>query len=114
MNADETLQKAYAAFNARDIGAALELMSPGVAWPNGMEGGVAHGQDAVREYWTRQWEMIDPIVMPVSIRHEPDGCYTVEVHQLVKDLTGNVLVDRIVHHRYRLEHGLIESMEIPK
>src|SRR5437762_10165350 len=58
------LRDAYAAFNARDIDAALGTMHPDVVWPNGMEGGYVHGHDAVRAYWTRQWDVIDPHVEP--------------------------------------------------
>jgi hypothetical protein len=32
------LEQAYAAFNARDVDAALATMDPDVIWPNGMEG----------------------------------------------------------------------------
>ena len=35
----------YAAFNARDIDAALAGMHPEVDWPNGWEGGRVHGRD---------------------------------------------------------------------
>ena len=50
----ETLRRAYAAFNARDIEGALAAMHPDVEWANGMDGGFVHGHRAVREYWTRQ------------------------------------------------------------
>jgi ketosteroid isomerase-like protein len=43
------LKKAYQAFNARDIDAALATMQPDVLWPNGMEGGTVHGRVGVRE-----------------------------------------------------------------
>ena len=49
------LEKAYAAFNARDIDSALDVMHADVDWPNGMETGNVHDHDGVREYWTRQW-----------------------------------------------------------
>jgi len=113
MNQDarQLLQQAYVAFNARNIDAALALMCPDVVWPNGMEGGVVHGHAGIREYWTRQWSMINPTVQPLSIREE-EGRFDVEVQQLVKNLEGQVLVDRIVHHVYRLRGGRIASMEI--
>jgi SnoaL-like protein len=111
-NPEQLLRQAYAAFNARQIDAALALMSSEVVWPNGMEGGVVHGHTGIREYWTRQWGVINPIVEPLSIRKDPDGRFDVEVQQLVKDLNGQVLADRIVHHVYRLRGGLIASMEI--
>ena len=60
----DVLRRAYEAFNARDIEAALELMHADVDWPNGMEGGRVAGRDAVRAYWTRQFGMIDSRVDP--------------------------------------------------
>jgi SnoaL-like domain len=109
---EQLLRQAYAAFNARKIDAALALMCSEVVWPNGMEGGVVHGHIGIREYWTRQWGMINPTVEPLSIRENADGRFDVEVQQLVKNLDGQVLADRIVHHVYRLRGGLIASMEI--
>jgi len=108
----ELLKKAYAAFNARDLDGALATMQPDVVWPNGMEGGVVHGHDGVRAYWTRQWGMIDPHVDPVSFTPEESGRTAVSVHQVVRDLSGNVLLDRMVEHVYSLKDGLIQSMDI--
>jgi hypothetical protein len=56
----EFLRELYAAFNARDIERALSAMHHDVEWANGMEGGSVHGRKAVRDYWTRQWQSIDP------------------------------------------------------
>jgi hypothetical protein len=36
----------------------------------------------------------------------------VEVHQVVKDLEGKVLVDMMVGHIFRVEHGLIQRFDI--
>jgi ketosteroid isomerase-like protein len=109
---EHLLEQAYATFNARNLDAALALMCVDVVWPNGMEGGVVHGHSGVREYWTRQWKMIDPTVHPLSITEEASGRFDVEVHQVVRDLEGTVLMDRIVHHAYRIRDGLIASMDI--
>jgi len=106
------LQKAYAAFNARDLDGALATMNPDVVWPNGMEGGTVHGHEGVRAYWTRQWGMIDPHVEPVNFREDEPGRITVDVHQVVRDLSGNVMLDRMVQHVYTLRDGLIRSMDI--
>jgi ketosteroid isomerase-like protein len=111
-SAAELLKEAYAAFNARDIDRALATMKPDVAWPNGMEGGTVHGHDGVRAYWTRQWGMIDPHVDPVSFNVDESGRVVVSVHQVVRDLAGKVLMDRMVEHVYTLEDGLIRSMDI--
>lgn len=38
----ELLRVAYAAFNARDIDAALAIMTPDVVWPKAFKGGFVH------------------------------------------------------------------------
>ena len=38
----------------------------------------------------------------------------VSVHQVVRDLYGRVVSDGMVAHVYRIEDGLIRSMEIRK
>lgn len=106
------LKKAYAAFNLRDIDSALATMQPDVEWPNGMEGGVVHGRAGVREYWTRQWGMVDPHVEPKSFELDQTGRVVVAVHQVVQDLNGKTVLDRMVEHVYSIEDGLIRSMEI--
>jgi len=110
----ELLERAYAAFNARDLDGALATMCPDVVWPNGMEGGVVHGHDGVRAYWTRQWILIDPHVDPVSFSEDESGRIAVSVHQVVRELSGKVLLDRMVEHVYTLKDGLIQSMDIRK
>jgi ketosteroid isomerase-like protein len=106
------IKEAYRVFNARDIDAALALMQPDVEWPNGMEGGTVHGRTGVREYWTRQWKVFDPHVDPVSFTPDESGRVMVEVHQVVRDLSGSVLLDRMVEHVYSMQDGLICRMEI--
>ena len=106
------LRRAYDAFNARDIEGALALMHPDVEWPNGMEGGYVRGHEAVRAYWTRQWQLINPSVTPLSFSREPDGRTAAAVHQVVRDLSGATMSDRMVEHVYTLRDGLIEHMEI--
>ena len=106
------LKQAYEAFNARDIDGALATMKADVVWPNGMEGGTVHGHDGVRSYWTRQWRMIDPHVEPVGFKVDDAGRVVVTVHQVVRDLAGKTLLDRMVEHLYTMEGGLIRTMEI--
>ena len=106
------IKKAYADFNARNIDGALTTMHEVVDWPNGMEGGIEHGHDAVRSYWSRQWKVINPYVEPVKFDTDETGRIVVHVHQIVKDMTGKVLLDREVQHVYVLKDNLIQSMEI--
>jgi ketosteroid isomerase-like protein len=111
---DETalLKHLYDKFNARDMEAVLASLDPNVVWANGMEGGHVHGRDGVREYWTRQWAMIDPRVDPVAFSKGPEGEIIVEVHQVVRDLTGNVMVDQMVGHIFHSEDGLVRRFDI--
>jgi ketosteroid isomerase-like protein len=108
----DLLQSAYDAFNERDLDFLLLLMHPDVDWANGMEGGRIRGHEGVREYWTRQWDVIDPIVKPQRFETLPDGKILVHVHQLVRDLDGKVILDQTVQHIYHLDGPQIISMEI--
>lgn len=114
VNEETLLSNLYEAFNRRDIEATLAGMHPDVDWPNGMEGGREHGRDAVRSYWTRQWSMINPHVEPLKFEKTADGSIDITVYQFVKDLSGNVLIDGIVHHVYTIADGLILKMDIVK
>lgn len=106
------LRQTYQHFNDRDIDTTLSMMHPEVDWPNGMEGGIEHGHEAVRNYWTRQWMVLDPHVEPIGFNQEGNGKLKLTVHQVVHDIGGNLLVDQIIHHIYTFEKGLIKAMEI--
>lgn len=112
MDEPEFLTGAYRDFNARRMDAVLARLHPEVQWANGMEGGHVHGREAVRDYWTRQWSVLDPHVEPLRVEPDAAGRFVVEVHQVVRDLQGSVLVDTIVHHAYRMRDGLIGWMDI--
>lgn len=108
----ELLTFVYDAFNRRDVEPILAVMNPEVEWPNGMEGGWVHGREEVRSYWTRQWGMLDPHVEPVRFSKDGDGRIAVDVHQVVRDLKGNLLLDRMVQHVYQVRDSLILRMDI--
>ena len=67
---------------------------------------------SVRAYWTRQWDLIDPLVEPQAFSSEPDGRILVEVHQRVLDKDGATLLDGQVQHIYSIRDGLVRNMEI--
>jgi hypothetical protein len=109
---ERLLRRAYDAFNARDIEGALALMHPDVDWPNGMEGGRERGHDAVRAYWTRQFDVIDSHVEPVGFEVDEERRVVVDVHQVVRDLEDRVLSDGRVRHVYTFRDGLVVRMDI--
>jgi hypothetical protein len=106
------LKKAYAAFNMRDIEAALATMHPAIEWPKAFEGGYISGHAEIRSYWTRQWMEINPWVEPIKFTERPDGTIEVAVQQLVKSLDGEVLFDGLVKHVYTVQAGLLRKMDI--
>lgn len=108
----ERLKELYKCFNARDIEAVLRMLHRDVMWANGMEGGHVHGHDGVRDYWTRQWSKIDPHVQPDRFSTGEDDRTEVDVHQIVRDLEGNLLSDKRVHHVFKFADGLIRRFDI--
>ncbi len=108
----ELLQGMYVAFNRREIETVLAVMHSNVDWPNGMEGGRVLGKSAVRDYWKRQFALLDPHVEPKALTREADGRIAIDVHQVVHDKTGKLVVDQMVQHLYEFRDGLIQSMEI--
>jgi hypothetical protein len=118
MNGGQTLKDqdlikaAYIAFNSRNIDTILKIMHPDIHWPKAFEGGYVIGHEAVRAYWTKQWNEINPRVDPIAINKRPDGKVEVVVNQLVKDLDGNVLFDGKVKHIYVISNGLLQQMDI--
>ena len=108
----DLLQRLYQRFNARDLPAILGALHPDVMWANGIDGGHVHGHEGVRNYWTRQWAMIDPRVEPTGFATLADGATEVEVQQTVRDLDGKVLSDRTVRHIFHFEDGLVRRFDI--
>jgi hypothetical protein len=102
----------YSAFNQRNIDGVLAFMSAKVSWPKASEGGRATGKEEIRAYWTRQWKEFDPNVEPLEVLDQGGGKIQVRVHQLVKNLSGDVLSDSEVWHNYTIADGLIERMDI--
>ena len=108
----------YDRFNARDIDGVLAALTDDVAWANGMDGGHVHGHDGIRQYWTRQWSVVDPHVEPVGFETAADGSVVAAVRQTVRDLDGNLLTeahglkDATVGHVFRFRDGKVSRFDI--
>jgi len=107
----QLLNDMYAAFNARDIDSCLAGMHADVIWANGIDGGYVYGHQGVREYWTRQWKLVDPKVEPTGFRSHADKII-IDVHQVVHAIDGTLLLDRMVSHIFTLKDGLIRQFDI--
>lgn len=108
----QLLSAAYSAFNARDIDAAVKLMSADVTWPKAFKGGVVKGPTEIRAYWTEQWNEIDPRVEPSAFYPLNDFQVRVDVHQVVRSLEGHTMADEHVCHLFTIKDELIQSMEL--
>lgn len=106
------INKAYSAFNSRDIDTALSTFHSNVQWPKAFEGGYVSGHDEIRAYWTRQWSEINPNVEPLDVEERKDGTAEVTVHQIVKDLEGTQIFDGIVKHIFTVQDDLLIKMDI--
>ena len=115
----ELIKRLYSGFNTRDIDAVLAFLTEDVMWANAMDGGYARGHDGIREYWTRQWSIVDPHVEPVGFRMADDGAIFAEVIQTIRDLDGNVLKDqthglkdKTVWHIFSFRDGLVSRFDV--
>ncbi len=115
----EVLRRMYDRFNARDIDGVLAQFAEDVTWANGMDGGYVHGHDAVRDYWTRQWSIVSPLVEPKQFKKETDDFIIVEVQQSVRDLEGKPLQgqthglqDKLVGHVFHFQEGKVVRFDI--
>jgi hypothetical protein len=106
------IERAYSAFNKRDIDSALALMAKDVSWPKASEGGEVVGKEEIRAYWTRQWLEFDSHVEPLSMTEEHEGKTQVRVHQFVKNLRGDILSHSEVLHVFTTNGGLISAMNL--
>ncbi len=106
------LQNLYDAFNNREIETVISFMRPDVKWANGLEGGFVYGRDAVREYWTNQFKNIQAELKTLKFETDENNRNVVTVHQVIKDLQGNLLADATIQQIFTIESGLISLYEI--
>nr|WP_322666225.1 nuclear transport factor 2 family protein [Dendronalium sp. ChiSLP03b]MDZ8209004.1 nuclear transport factor 2 family protein [Dendronalium sp. ChiSLP03b] len=106
------LQNLYDAFNKGEIETIISVMHPDVKWANGVEGGFVYGRDAVREYWTNQYKVIQVQLETLKFETDENNRNVVTVHQIVRDLQGNLLADATIEQIFTIENSLISLYEI--
>ena len=106
------LQSLYTAFNNRELETIVSVMHPDVKWANGVEGGFVYGRDAVREYWTNQFKDIQVQLETLKFEMDENNRNVVTVHQIVRDLQGNLLADMTVTQIFTIKNDSIYLYEI--
>lgn len=101
----------YKNFNARNVDLVISKMTDDVKWANGMEGGYVCGHQSVKEYWMRQFTMVNSQVTPITIAMELEVS-KVLVHQVVHDMQGTLLADELVYHFFHLKNNKIAEFHI--
>jgi hypothetical protein len=109
---EQLLRSLYEAFNVRDVETCLAGMTPDVDWANGWEGGRVVGREAVRDYWRRQWAVIDSSAEPIAVTERPDGTVEVAVRLVARDQEGTVINDQQGVHVYAFRGDLVRRMTI--
>ena len=113
MNSNQKLlQNIYDAFNKREIETVLAMMADDVKWANGMEGGFVYGRDAVREYWRKQFETMRSQLEPLDYETDERQRDVVTVRLVIRDLAGNLLLEKTVQQIFTIENNLISLFEI--
>ena len=105
------LSDLYRAFNRREIDRVLSALSPSVCWPNVLEKTELRGHAAIRSYWLRQFETIEPRVEPVEFE-ERQGGVAVRVRQVVTVRATGQVTESSVTHTYSFDDGLVTSMVV--
>ena len=86
----DTLRRGYAAFNRRDVEAALSLFDPQIEWPDMLAGRTLRGRDEVRAYWLAQFEQFRSVAEPRGIGFGEELA-AVLVDQAVNNRSGKVV-----------------------
>lgn len=108
----QLVQHVYNAFNSHNANTALEVIHPQAEWANTMEGGLLKGHEEINSYWHRQWSYIDWHVQFVDLTVEDPGTVVVNTHQIIRDLSGNIVTLKDVQQVFRIEDGLIVEMRV--
>lgn len=107
------IERLIEAFNRRDIETILGSIAADADWPDAIDGGRIQGREAIRSYWTRQFQLIRVEITPLEYETLPDGGIAVHSMQLVRNLEGQVWSEAAVLHTFAFDtDGLIRRMDI--
>ena len=71
-----------------------------------------NGHQSIRDYWSRQWSYVTWQVRPMRFETTDPENIVVDVHQILRDLSGNIVSIRDLQHIFQIEDGLVKTMGI--
>lgn len=78
------VREAYDRFNDADISGLIDLLDPDVELPDVLSGGTIRGTEAIRQYWEREFELVEPSILASEIVEVGDAVLVVvfqEIHE---------------------------------
>jgi hypothetical protein len=104
----------YENFNARKMEPILAKLTEDVMWANGMDGGYVHGHKDLRDYWERQWSILNPQIKPVSFRKTEEGSILVDALFSGQPMEGHTqgFKDMPAGHVFQFKDGLVSRFDI--
>lgn len=108
----ELIKQLYEDFNVRKADAILAKLTDDVIWANGMEGGYIQGHKDLRDYWERQWAMLNPQIKAVGFSKTEDGSILVDVLFNGHSPQGQVFKDMQAGHVFHIKNGLVSRFDI--
>ena len=106
------VRDAYRRFNKSDITALLDLLDPDVELPDPLSGRKLRGVDEAREYWEREFALVEPTLLVSEIVEIGDALLVVVFQELYDRESGKLLGHGVTAvHRVTFRGDRIASIE---
>lgn len=107
------LEKAFEAFNARDLAGIRAALHPEVIWPDTLESGPPFvGREAAMAQFAHIFATIVPNIELIRVLEEGANTLTVEAQYSVESPDGHVWTDTRATLTYHFQDGLLSGMTI--
>jgi len=107
------LEKAFEAFNARDLAGIRAALHPEVIWPDTLESGPPFvGREAAMAQFAHIFATIVPNIELIRVLEEGANTLTVEAQYSVESPDGHVWTDTRATLTYHFRDGLLSGMTI--
>lgn len=107
----ELLEKLYRSFNAGDLDSVMEGMTEDVNFPHPLKKTRLVGKETIRRVWQADFDLLDFNFEILGVSKDLEGRAVFKVHQVTKDRSGRILVDRVTQHIFTLRDGKIARMD---